>query len=204
MLDAQPDICVVGQASDGEEAVRLVLNLHPDVVLMDLNMPRMGGVAATREILAALPKTRVMVLTTFDTDELVFDAIRAGACAYLLKDASEDEVIDTVYAVHRGESRMTPAIARKVMDQFRVLAASPGAPRPTATDVGEDELDRLTGKEEQILQLIAQGMSNRQISAKVFLAEGTVKNYVSRIMEKLHARTRTELAVMALRSHRVD
>ncbi|MEZ5611411.1 MAG: response regulator transcription factor, partial [Rhodocyclaceae bacterium] len=104
----------------------------------------------------------------------------------------------------RGESRMTPAIARKVMDQFRVLAASPGAPRPAATDGGEDELDRLTGKEEQILQLIAQGMSNRQISAKVFLAEGTVKNYVSRIMEKLHARTRTELAVMALRSHRVD
>ena len=122
LLDAASDIEVVGQAADGVEAVELARRLLPDVVLMDLHMPRKGGVLATREIAAALPHTRVMVLTTFDRDDMVFDAVRAGAQAYLLKDASEEEVLDTVRAVHRGESRLTPQIARKVMDQFRLLA----------------------------------------------------------------------------------
>lgn len=204
MLEAEPDIDVVGQAADGEEALRLALRLRPDVVLMDLNMPRVGGVAATRRILAELPATRVMVLTTFDSDDLVFDAIRAGACAYLLKDASEEEVVATVRAVHRGESRMTPAIARKVMDQFRLLAnaapplAEGHAPTGPLPDGGAEAT--LSPKEEKILRLIAEGLSNREIAGKVFLAEGTVKNYVSRIMEKLQARTRTELAVLALRA----
>jgi DNA-binding NarL/FixJ family response regulator len=214
ILSAEADIEVVGQAADGVEAVDLALQLKPDVILMDLHMPRKGGVVATREITSQLPQTRVMVLTTFDTDEMVFDAVRAGAQAYLLKDASEAEVLDTIRAVHRGESRMTPQIASKVMDQFRFLANRASgelhasstipapAPAPTAApsmppSVRYDNL--LTDKEARVLELISEGMSNKQIANAIFLAEGTVKNYVSRIMEKLHANTRTELAIMTLR-----
>jgi DNA-binding NarL/FixJ family response regulator len=220
MLSCEPDIEVVGQASDGVEAVEMAERLRPDVVLMDLHMPRKGGVAATREITLSLPNTHVLVLTTLDAEEMVFEAVRAGAHAYLLKDASEDEVLETVRAVHRGESRLTPQIARKVMDQFRRLASRleiaptsttanhPAAPSMIAgaarTGVADSVAETLSEKEERILLLIAEGKSNKQIAAAVFLAEGTVKNYVSRIMEKLHANTRTELAVMSVRQRRGD
>ncbi|RZL89634.1 MAG: response regulator transcription factor [Variovorax sp.] len=206
LLDAAPDIEVVGQAADGVEAVALARQLLPDVVLMDLHMPRKGGVLATREIAATQPHSRVMVLTTFDCDELVFDAVRAGAQAYLLKDASEDEVLDTVRAVHRGESRLTPQIARKVMDQFRLLA-NRIAQEPQAQDTAQHaptsaqagaRPDALTDREAAVLDLIAKGQSNRQIATALHLAEGTVKNHASRIMQKLHANTRTELAVLVL------
>jgi DNA-binding NarL/FixJ family response regulator len=200
MLATEPGIDVVGQAADGVEAVEAARRERPDVVLMDLQMPRMGGVAATRMITSTQPGTQVVVLTTFDTDELVFEAIRAGAQAYLLKDAPESDVLDTIRAVHRGESRLAPNIARKVMDQFRRLPVASGGPMPA--EAREDEagtMDALTPREERILALIAEGKGNREIARTVFLAEGTVKNYVSRIMEKLHARTRTELAVKALR-----
>jgi DNA-binding NarL/FixJ family response regulator len=220
MLATEAGIEVVGQAADGIEAVALALQTQPDVIVMDLQMPRASGVVATREITARLPATRVVVLTTFDDDELVFEAIRAGAQAYLLKDASEAEVLETIRAVHRGESRLSPAIARKVMEQFRTMAArtsrepaassadlpgpleAPAAqvprgspPEPSAAHPLEEAL---TDKETRILGLIAQGRSNKQIAAAVFLAEGTVKNYVSRIMDKLHAGSRLELAVRAV------
>ena len=199
MLAAEPGIEVVGQAADGAEAVEMALAATPDVIVMDLQMPRASGVVATREITARLPETRVVVLTTFDRDELVFEAIRAGAHAYLLKDASEADLLETIRAVHRGESRLSPTIARKVMEQLRHVAApeAPASASPAAAPA--DSLDEpLTAKEGRILDLIAQGMSNKQIAATVFLAEGTVKNYVSRIMDKLHARSRTELAVRAV------
>jgi DNA-binding NarL/FixJ family response regulator len=215
LLDAAPDIEVVGQAADGIEAVELARRLLPDVVLMDLHMPRKGGVLATREISAALPRTRVMVLTTFDRDDLVFDAVRAGAQAYLLKDASEEEVLDTVRAVHRGESRLTPQIARKVMDQFRLLAdrvaqepppapapdvrAEPQATLPGELPASDATTKPLTEREAAVLELIAKGYGNRQIATALNLAEGTAKNHVSRIMQKLHANTRTELAVLVLK-----
>jgi DNA-binding NarL/FixJ family response regulator len=195
-LGAAPDIAIVGQAADGEEALHAARRERPDVVLMDLQMPRLGGIAATRAIAAELPKTQVVVLTTFDRDELVFEAIRAGAQAYVLKDAPQLEVLDTVRAVHRGESHLAPSIARKVMEQLRRLPAD--AP-PGRDDDDAARLDALTEREERILTLIAEGKSNKEIARTVFLAEGTVKNYVSRIMQKLHARTRTELAVKALR-----
>ena len=206
MLDAEPDIEVVGQAADGQQALELAHALHPDVVVMDLQMPRVGGVAATRLLSAQLPRVAVVVLTTFDDDELVFEAVRAGARAYLLKDAAEAEVLETVRAAHRGESRLSPAVARKVLEQFRALAqgwhgaAPAAAPAPDAH--APDALkEPLSDKEERILALLADGCSNKQIAEQVFLAEGTVKNYVSRIMEKLHARNRTELAVMATGRH---
>ena len=216
MLATEAGIEVVGQAADGVEAVSQALASAPDVIVMDLQMPRASGVVATREITARLPATRVVVLTTYDDDELVFEAIRAGAQAYLLKDASEAEVLETIRAVHRGESRLSPAIARKVMEQFRTMAArTPGGPAASSTDLPapHDESqsgaprgavaprpvdEPLTDKETRILGLIAQGRSNKQIAAAVFLAEGTVKNYVSRIMDKLHASSRLELAVKAV------
>lgn len=196
-LAAEPGIDIVGQAADGEEAIALARRHRPDIVLMDLKMPRMSGVAATRTITDELPGTQVVVLTTYDTDELVFDAIRAGAQAYLLKDATEEELIETMRAVHRGESRLQPQLARKVLEELRrtqvqaVTASS--APRAR-----EPQDATFTPQESRVLELIAQGLSNREIAQAVSLAEGTVKNYASRIMEKLHVRSRTELAVKAL------
>jgi DNA-binding NarL/FixJ family response regulator len=206
LLSMEPDMEVVGEACDGIEAVAMAEKLRPDVVLMDLHMPRLSGVAATREITRSLPGTQVLVLTTLNDDETVFEAVRAGALGYLLKDVTEQELLDTIRALRRGESRLTPQIARKVMDQFRRLAGSseyaPGAldsPKKT-----ESPTEVLTDKEEKILRLIADGMSNRQIAAAMFLAEGTVKNYVSRIMEKLHANTRTALAVLSTKQQRAE
>jgi DNA-binding NarL/FixJ family response regulator len=206
LLSMEPDMEVVGQACDGIEAVTMAALLHPDVVLMDLHMPRQGGVAATREITRSLPGTQVLVLTTLDDDETVFEAVRAGAHGYLLKDVSEQELLETIRALRRGESRLTPQIARKVMDQFRRLAESSDYLPDAASAVQKRRsvTESLNDKEEKILRLIADGMSNRQIANAMFLAEGTVKNYVSRIMEKLHANTRTALAVISAKQRRTD
>jgi DNA-binding NarL/FixJ family response regulator len=213
LLSMEPDMEVVGQARNGVEAVELAQLLHPDVILMDLHMPLKGGVAATREITRNLPNTQILVLTTLNDDETVFEAVRAGAHAYLLKDAAEDELLETIRALRRGESRLTPQIARKVMDQFRRLAQSsqsqpaieyiPAAP-PSDSAGGAFAAESLSDKEEKVLELIAEGMSNRQIAQTLFLAEGTIKNYVSRIMEKLHANTRTELAILSRKQRRLE
>jgi DNA-binding NarL/FixJ family response regulator len=204
LLSMEPDMEVVGEACDGIEAVEMAQRLAPDIVLMDLHMPRKGGVAATREITRALPRTQVLVLTTMNDDETVFEAVRAGAHGYLLKDVSEQELLDTIRALRRGESRLTPQIARKVMDQFRRLAESSDYSRDAGPVAPKDvpTTEMLNEKEERILRLIAEGMSNRQIADAVFLAEGTVKNYVSRIMEKLHANTRTALAMISAKRRR--
>ena len=205
LLSMEPDMEVVGQACDGVEAIAMAGQLRPDVVLMDLHMPRLGGVAATREITKTLPGTQVLVLTTLNDDETVFEAVRAGAQGYLLKDVTEQELLETIRALRRGESRLTPQIARKVMDQFRRLAGSSDYATPADNLKKSDAVNEmLNDKEERILRLITDGMSNRQIAAAMFLAEGTVKNYVSRIMEKLHANTRTALAVMSAKQRRPD
>jgi DNA-binding NarL/FixJ family response regulator len=205
LLSMEPDMEVVGQACNGVEAVELTQLLHPDVVLMDLHMPVKGGVLATREITRALPHTQVLVLTTLDDDETVFEAVRAGAHAYLLKDAAEDELLETIRALKRGESRLTPQIARKVMDQFRRLAQGGQSESLRAeTATAPHAAEALNEKEAKVLELIAEGMSNRQIGAALFLAEGTVKNYVSRIMDKLHANTRTELALLSRRQRHAE
>jgi DNA-binding NarL/FixJ family response regulator len=212
LLSMESDMEVVGQARNGVEAVELAQLLRPDVVLMDLHMPLKGGVAATREITKALPKTQILVLTTLNDDETVFEAVRAGAQAYLLKDASEDELLETIRALRRGESRLTPQIARKVMDQFRRLAMT--APVVQAVAITADgaasgpskapDSEPLSDKETKLLELIVEGKTNRQIAVALSLAEGTVKNYISRIMQKLHANTRTELAFLSKRPPRSD
>ena len=213
LLSMEQDMEVVGQACDGIEAVAMAVELRPDVVLMDLHMPRLSGVAATREITRSLPGTQVLVLTTLNDDETVFEAVRAGAHGYLLKDVTEQELLDTIRALRRGESRLTPQIARKVMDQFRRLAGSaeyaPDAVNSaqkhnTVTETPGTVTETLNDKEEKILRLIAEGMTNRQIANTLFLAEGTVKNYVSRIMGKLHANTRTALAMISAKQPRID
>jgi DNA-binding NarL/FixJ family response regulator len=204
LLSMEPDMEVVGEARDGIEAVEMAKRLTPEIVLMDLHMPRQGGVAATREITRTLPGTQILVLTTLNDDETVFEAVRAGAHGYLLKDVTERELLETIRALRRGESHLTPQIARKVMDQFRRLAESSEYPR-NAGSVADDReciTETLSEKEEKILNLITDGRSNRQIAQTMFLAEGTVKNYVSRIMEKLHANTRTALAVISVRQRR--
>jgi DNA-binding NarL/FixJ family response regulator len=204
LLSLEPDMEVVGEACDGIEAVAMAAQLRPDIVLMDLHMPRLSGVAATREITRDLPGTQVLVLTTLSDDETVFEAVRAGAHGYLLKDVTEQELLETIRALRRGESHLTPQIARKVMDQFRRLAGSSQFSAANNSPVATVAAESLNDKEEKILRLITDGMSNRQIAAAVFLAEGTVKNYVSRIMEKLHANTRTELAVISAKQRRGD
>ena len=193
MLSLESDIVVVGQAADGVEAIEMVRAWRPDIVLMDLQMPRGGGIAAIRRIVAERSDTQIIVLTTFDTDELVFEAISAGAHAYLLKEANEQEILATIRAVGRGESGFSPKIARTVLDRLRSL--QPGDEKPG----DEEPTEPLTAREERILALVAEGRSNRNIAETVFLAEGTVKNYVSRIMEKLNVQSRTELAVKANR-----
>ena len=209
LLSLEQDMEVVGQACNGLEAVELARVLQPDVMLMDLHMPLKGGVAATREIIQMLPATQILVLTTLHDDETVFEAVRAGAHAYLLKDAAEDELLETIRALRRGESRLTPQIARKVMDQFARLAvvsalgpnrgdcAAPTSAQKAAVAPAENRTEELNDKEQKVLQLIAAGLSNRQIAESMYLAEGTIKNYVSRIMAKLHANTRIALALIS-------
>jgi DNA-binding NarL/FixJ family response regulator len=199
MLSLEPDIKVVAQAADGAEAIQLARQWRPDIVLMDLQMPRVGGIGAMKRILEDVPDVRIIVLTTFDTDELVFEAISAGAHAYLLKDSNETEILETIRGVHAGQHRLSPKITGKVMNEIR-RQRPPDADVQNVNGPADEEL---TEREEKVLTFIAQGKSNREISEKVFLAEGTVKNYVSKIMEKLHVESRTELAIKALKRKKI-
>jgi DNA-binding NarL/FixJ family response regulator len=197
MLALEPDFEIVAQAADGIDAVQAARRYLPDVVLLDIQMPRLNGIAATQQIVRDCPGAQVIILTTYDTDDLIFDSICAGAQAYLLKDAEESEILDTIRAVSRGQSRLAPNVARKLLDEFRRVRRA-----PRLGDAGGLE-EPLTDRESDILQLIVAGKGNREIAAQLRLAEGTVKNYVSRILDKLNARSRTELAVKAL-NRRMD
>jgi DNA-binding NarL/FixJ family response regulator len=171
---------------------------------MDIKMPRMNGIQATRAITSELPHTQVIILTTYDTDDWVFDGVRAGAQAYLLKDASTEELSNAIRGVHRGESQLDPAIARKVMDEFRRISGAQGAqaPHDASRPIPHPDrppIEQLTEREMDVLGLIAQGLGNKDIAARLFLSEGTVKNYVSTIMAKFHANDRTQVVVRALK-----
>ena len=184
ILDLEAGLCVVGEAGDGEEAVARAVELQPDVALMDIQMPRRSGVEATALITAACPRTKVIVLTTFDYEEYVFDAVKAGAMGYLLKDVPATELIDTIRRVHVGESFIQPRVASKLLLEFGRRAREPAE-------------EGLTERELEVLGLLAAGASNREIGAKLFLAEGTVKNHVSNILGKLHAANRTHAVSLA-------
>lgn len=190
-LDLQPGISVVGEASDGLKAIEMVRDLLPDIVLMDLVMPNMTGVEATREITAISPSTRVIVLTSFSEDEQVFASIKAGAQGYLMKDVLPQDLVRAIRTVHKGEAQLDPEIARKLMHEF----SNPQPTRPKHD---------LTERELEVLGLISLGRSNKEISENLVLSEKTVKTHVSNILQKLHLSDRTQAAVYALREKIVE
>jgi DNA-binding NarL/FixJ family response regulator len=202
ILNHQPDLEVIGQAADGPQVVEMAHALRPDVILMDIKMPALNGIQATRQIVSDLPKTQIIILTTYDTDDWVFDGIRAGAIGYLLKDAVGDALAEAVRGAMRGESQIDPGVARKVLREFQLLTSDrKAAPKP-ADD--EPPLEQLTEREEDVLKLLAAGLSNKDIAAQLALSEGTVKNHISVILNKLHANDRTQAVLTALRRGLVD
>ncbi|MFE2533325.1 response regulator [Streptomyces sp. NPDC059371] len=190
LLDTHPGIEVIGQAVDGLDAVRQVAELDPDVVLMDIRMPELGGIEATRRITTDTPHIKVLVLTTFDLDEYVYEALRAGASGFLLKDASADQLAEAVRVVAAGDALLAPGITRRLIAEFSRLGATPRA--PLKQRVGD-----LTERETEVLAHIAQGLSNAEIAQRLVVAEQTVKTHVGRILVKLGLRDRTQAAVFA-------
>ena len=189
LLELESDLDVVGEAGDGRVALDAIAQTTPDVVLMDIRMPVMDGVEATRQLRGRNDAARVIILTTFDDDAYVFDGLRAGALGYLLKDVSGDELARAIRTVHGGGALIEPSVARRIFAEFARLEAIP----KTALALPEP----LTEREVDILRLIAQGKSNREISETLFLAEGTVKNYVTTLLQKLNTRDRTQAALRA-------
>lgn len=202
LLGKQPDIEVLGMAADGEEAIAQTDALTPELILMDIKMPKMNGIDATQIITAKHPKIKILVLTTFDTDELVFDAIRAGAHGYLLKGITVEALAAAIRGVMRGESQLDAYVATKVLQEFRrVKTTPPSRPAQGASALADAPLilEQLTERELEILSLIAQGLNNKEICERLFLGEGTVRNYVSNVLSKLHANDRTQALVTAVR-----
>jgi DNA-binding NarL/FixJ family response regulator len=189
LLNLERDIDVVGLAQDGAEAVDLVAQHEPDLVLMDLKMPGMNGIAATRQIRTHYPEVKILVLTTYDDDEWVFDAIRVGASGYLLKDTPRADVIKAVRGTVAGQSYVDPQVTGKLLQQ---VASQQTHPTTLITD-------KLTDREVDVLRLLAQGLNNADIAGRLYLSEGTVRNYISAILSKLDVADRTQAAVMAIR-----
>jgi DNA-binding NarL/FixJ family response regulator len=189
LLSAQPDISVVGDAANGRDAVRQVASLAPDVVLMDVRMPELNGLDAAREILVRDSGTKVLMLTTFDIDDYVYAALRAGASGFLLKDAPADELVRAVRVVAAGDALLAPSITRRMIAD---LVSRHAAPRRSV-----DELARLTPRETEVLELLARGMSNAEIAVVLFVSEETVKTHVGKVFAKLGLRDRAQAVVMA-------
>jgi len=178
---------VVGEADNGQEAVTQAETLHPDVILMDLAMPKMDGIEATRQIKASQPESRILVMTSFAADDKVFPAIKAGALGYLLKESAPEDLVQAIHQIHRGESSLHPTIARKVLQEITHPSDRPPTPNP------------LTEREAEVLRLVAQGLSNQDIARKLNISDPTVRTHVSNILSKLHLATRIQAALYALR-----
>lgn len=192
LLGSADDITIVGEAGDGAEAVELVSRERPDVVLMDIRMPEVDGLEATRRIIRneALASTRIVILTTFDLDEYVFDALRAGASGFLLKDTVPEELLAAVRIVASGEALLAPSVTRKLMEEFVRSPAAPVAAPPAG-------LDLITPREAEVLESVARGLSNAEIAERLFMSHATAKTHVSRLLTKLNARDRAQLVVLA-------
>jgi DNA-binding NarL/FixJ family response regulator len=190
ILEAREDIEVVGEADDGAQALELAWKQHPDVVLMDVRMPRLDGVEATRRLVESGSEARVLILTTFDLDKYVYEALRAGASGFLLKDVQPAQLVDAVRVVARGEALLAPSVTRRLLDRFaHTLPGPPEQPPP--------ELSMLTEREREVLELLANGLSNAELAERLFLSETTVKTHVSSILRKLGLRDRVQAVVLA-------
>ena len=193
ILESEPDIEVCGEAADGADALELVRRTEPDVVLMDIRMPDVDGITATREVLAACPTVHVVILTTFDDDEHVYEALRAGASGFLLKSADGDALVSAVRTVATGDALLAPAVTRRVIEQF--VSTPQSRPEPQADAIGD-----LSDREVEVLQLMARGLSNTEIAAELFVSGTTVKTHVSHILTKLGVRDRVQAVVEAYES----
>jgi DNA-binding NarL/FixJ family response regulator len=190
MLGAQDDLVVVGEAADGAQAVDQAIALHPDVIVMDIRMPRVDGIEATRRLAAHGLAARVLVLTTFDLDEYVWEALRAGAAGFLLKDAPPRQLAEAVRTVAAGDTLLAPAITRRLVERF-VRVPPPGSA------AGQERFAALTEREREVLALVARGLSNAEIAGRLFLSEATVKTHVTRLLGKLGVRDRVQAVVLA-------
>jgi two-component system NarL family response regulator len=197
VLENEPGIVVVGEAEDGEAAVSTAEELAPDVVLMDVRMPKRSGIEATRAIAELVPTTKILMLTVSDEEEDLYEAVKAGAAGYLLKEISIEEVADAIRSVVSGQSLITPSMASKLLAEFSSLSKAAEQRQSLPTP-------RLTGRELEVLKLVAQGMSNREIASELFISENTVKNHVRNILEKLHLHSRMEAVMYAVREKILD
>jgi DNA-binding NarL/FixJ family response regulator len=197
ILGTQPDMEVAGEAADGGEAVELALRLRPDVVIMDIRMPRVDGIEATRRIVAGNASARVLVLTTFDLDEYVWEALRAGAAGFMLKDAPPRQLAEAVRTVAGGESLLAPAVTQRLVERY-VRVPPPGSAAQ------RDRFAELTARELEVLRLVACGLSNREIAGRLFLSEATVKTHLTRILAKLGLRDRVQAVVLAYETGLVE
>lgn len=193
ILGSEPGIEVIGDAADGEEGVALGRRLRPDVVLMDIRMPKVDGIEATRRLISASPETKVVILTTYDLDEYVFDALRAGASGFILKDAPADQLVDAVRIVAGGDALLAPSVTRRLVQEF--------ARRKPRADV---PLGDLTARELEVLRLMARALSNAEIADRLVVSEGTVKTHVARILDKLGCRDRVQAVVAAYESGLIE
>jgi DNA-binding NarL/FixJ family response regulator len=194
VLEPEPDIVVVGEASDGQEATAKALELMPDVVLMDVRMPRRSGIEAAREIRDTLPHVRILMLTVSEEEADLYDAIKAGASGYLLKEISAEEIAQAIRSVVAGQSRISPSMASKLLTEFATMSKQ-------ATERRLMPPPRLTDRETEVLKLVANGLNNRDIARELYISENTVKNHVRNILEKLHLHSRMEAVVYAMRQN---
>jgi DNA-binding NarL/FixJ family response regulator len=192
LLAGEPDIEIAGQATTGREAVERARRLRPDVVLMDVRMPDLDGIEATRELIGAAPDTRVLILTTFEQDDYIFGALRAGASGFLLKRTRPEELIAAVHTVGAGESLLSPSVTRRVIDRM--------AQQPTPDLADQAKLDELTPREREVLELVAGGLSNREIAKRLVIEEATVRSHIRRILMKLDLRDRVQIVIFAYES----
>jgi DNA-binding NarL/FixJ family response regulator len=197
VLESESGVEVVGEAEDGEESIRKAAELAPDVVLMDVRMPNVGGIEATRAIAEVVPSAKILMLTVSDDEDDLYDAIKAGATGYLLKEISIEEVASAIRAVVTGQSLISPSMASKLLTEFTNLAKRADERQAVPTP-------RLTDRELEVLKVVAQGMSNREIAGELFISENTVKNHVRNILEKLHLHSRMEAVVYAVREKLLD